>query len=130
MKSDTKASVYSVGQKSSPAVRPRPLREVKISLRITQKMADKKPSKLSWSDYLERLQAKRQDADLSGPERTRYAAWAAVSLDRLNSLIARAISTAGAEPVGATLNRLEAIANLNQEMACVRRILEEIYVAR
>ena len=130
MKSDTKASVYFVGHQSSPAVRLRPLRGVKISLRITQKMADKKPSKLSWSEYLERLQTRHHSTDLSGPERTRYAAWAAVSLDRLNAQIALAIPTAGSEPVGATLNRLEAIANLNQEMACVRRILEEIYVAR
>jgi hypothetical protein len=130
MKPKSKASVYCVGQIRPSQRRKKDRRVVKISVRITEKMAAAKPPGLSWGEYLERLQAKNKKVDITASERTRYAGWAAVSLDRLIGEVSRAIPTSGSEPVGATLNRLAVIANFTTEVANVRRILEGTYGAR
>ena len=129
MKKKGKASVSHVGQNSLLAARERPRRDVKISLRITQKMAGKKSQELSWSEYLERLQNASAGKDLTAPERTRKAAWAAVSLDRLVHELSRFLPADASEPVGAKLNRLELLARFTEEAATIRAHLEEIYHA-
>ena len=130
MKTEAKASVHKGRQKPSGQNRKKDLRAVRISLRITEKMATAKPPGLSWGKYLERLQARNKHLDTTAAERTRYAGWAAVSLDLLIRDVSSAIATSECEPVGATINRLEVIANLTAEVANVRRILEEIYGPR
>ena len=130
MKTKPKASVYNVGQVRPGQDRKKDRRVVKISIRISEKTAAAKPPGLSWGKYLERLLSRNAHKDITAAERTRYAGWAAVSLDRLIQKVSSAIATSGSEPVGATLNRLEVIANLTAEVARIRQVLEDTYGAR
>ena len=112
-------------KKQKPRRKKGPLRTQKITFRATEKIAAAKPPEESWGDYIERLQAIHAHRDPYAVTRTRYAAWAAVSLDLLARDIPERFPSDSKPSFAERLNRLEAMAKIIHEIAEVRAIMEE-----
>jgi hypothetical protein len=126
MNKNRKASVSNVGQSGNKPRKKGPLRTIKISVRVTEKMAAAKPPEQSWSEHIEFLQALHSRRDPYASTRTRYAAWAAVSLDRLAREIPGRLPDDSRIPMEERLNRLEALARVLHEIAEARSGMEGI----
>jgi hypothetical protein len=126
MSKNNEASVSNVGQTGKNPRKKGPLRTIKISFRATEKMSTAKPPEQSWSEHVERLQTLHSRRDPYASTRTRYAAWAAVTLDGWAREVAECLRDGSGIPIEMRLNRLEVLAKLLHGIAAVRSEMEEM----
>jgi hypothetical protein len=126
MNKNPKASVSNVGQTPKKPRKNRPPRTVKISARVPFNVAAAKPPGMSWGDFIVKLLATHSKRDLYAADRTRYAAWAAICLDRLAQEIPKRFPNDSSLTAEEQINRLAALAALLLEIAASRKAMEEI----